>query len=426
MVSVNAFTAKPWVRNSLTVLAFLLILSYIVAKALEGGDFIGYLAAADALYHYHNCYNTLFTYAGRPVFVQYSYSPAFAIMLIPFSQLPPIFSTILFLCTFPLMIFRIHQITCKRLGLNMLSPHVITIWALLLYASTLRYFLHNFEMVQANLLLLYLSMEGLYQIDEKRNNLSGAVLIALGAIIKILPAIFIPYLFLKKHYKAGIFCSLILAALIFAPLPFWGWSFTSTLLTDWWGIINPWRPEYTTQASVYGGAGIQNLSAFISAVFSSGTFRHFLPALAFFTPETVKLIITVLQLSLMLFTLYFTTKTVMRPYGNVVDFAAEAYVFLITPLVFPHQQKYAFVFIYPAYAFIYYCFLTQQKTARPFYYALALASFLLLTLTSDAFIGQHLSTLLQHYRIITVGAFILILLLVLTFRDLVSELARPA
>jgi hypothetical protein len=277
-------------------------------------------------------------------------------------------------------------------------------------------------MVQVNLLLLYLSMEGLYQIQQVNRKLLGSILIALGCIIKILPVVFIPYLIYRREFKATLFiiCTVMLVFII--PVPFMGLHFTHELYHDWWGVISPVRPEYTYLSSAYGGVGVQSLAAFITVFFSAGNYNGLNISLMSLAPQQLNYILFTLQAIFVLLTLWFLRSYPFTPSeSKVQEFYEQAYIFLVTPLLFPHQQKYAFVFIFPAYAFIYTWLIWRRRNKKPvgrLFYFLAILAFCLLTLTTDGLIGMKLSQMLQYMKSITFGVFVLILLLVICGRNL--------
>ncbi|MGL1465735.1 glycosyltransferase 87 family protein, partial [Vibrio parahaemolyticus] len=79
-----------------------------------------------------------------------------------------------------------------------------------------RFILHNFEKTQMNIVILYLTIEGLYQLmlmQRKR----GIFLLAVGICLKVLPIAFIPYLIYRKKIGAVIGIVLVSACLLLTP-----------------------------------------------------------------------------------------------------------------------------------------------------------------------------------------------------------------
>ena len=100
-----------------------------------------------------------------------------------------------------------------------------------------------------------------------------------------------------------------------------------------------------------------------------------------------------------------------------------SYLFLFIPLIFPHQQKYAFFCLLPAWFYLtnswYSLYLKGKdegcsKLRFIFLTGLICTSFLLMTLTTDGLIGRDLNEITQHHKLITIGACLLIPALIIT------------
>ena len=87
---------------------------------------------------------------------------------------------------------------------------------------------------------------------------------------------------------------------------------------------------------------------------------------------------------------------------------------LLIPLIFPRQQKYAFLLALPAQTyllyFLTYTFQFKQTFKLKWHTILAcvILSFVMMTLTTDGIIGRELNRISQHYKTITYGALLLI------------------
>ena len=138
--------------------------------------------------------------------------------------------------------------------------------------------------------------------------------------------------------------------------------------------------------------------------------------------DNAMLALQLVRLSLIVLTLYFLRwPPFKRLTDELLEFRALAYIFLMVPLIFPHQQKYAFVFMLPAAVFIAYhlvarwnkkkgMFITSRYGTIGILFGL---SFALTTLTTDGLIGRELNHITQHYKLITWGALLLIVPLIL-------------
>ena len=93
-----------------------------------------------------------------------------------------------------------------------------------------------------------------------------------------------------------------------------------------------------------------------------------------------------------------------------------ALVFMATPLVFPHQGKYAIFYLITAYAYCIYMLIRLfHLRRRPYYKKIYLFTFLFVilsfvgvTLTTDGLIGRRLSDVSEYLNLIIYGAFFLL------------------
>jgi hypothetical protein len=121
--------------------------------------------------------------------------------------------------------------------------------------------------------------------------------------------------------------------------------------------------------------------------------------------------LTISQLFFITLTLFFL-KT--RPFIAILDkkrlFYEVSYLMLIIPLIFPHQQKYAFVMLLPAVAFIWFEVLKQKEEGIILknIIALMVVVWLLTTATTDGIIGRELYEYGQYFKLITWGTILLI------------------
>jgi hypothetical protein len=129
--------------------------------------------------------------------------------------------------------------------------------------------------------------------------------------------------------------------------------------------------------------------------------------------ETLKVILLLVRACLLSLTLVFLKwPPFKKAVSSQQSFIEVAYILLVIPLIFPHQQHYAFLFSVPAFAFIvYYLF---------FFYNIIslLEKRILVFLVIAIYLTANLSVLLgefnkyyEHYKILTYGALLVIPLL---------------
>lgn len=188
---------------------------YVINQGKHGGDFQIYLGAAELLKNGENCYNVWIT-LDNGEFCGYSYSPFFALLLIPLTFLPQNLPQILWLLANLWFLTRSYKLFKLYLPLSSFSVKRYRIWFILGLLLSIRFILHNFEMIQMTIFLVYICLEMLYQVN-KGNNLFAGFLLALGVIVKIVPIVFIPYLIYRKTYKPVLFGLLFILAFLLAP-----------------------------------------------------------------------------------------------------------------------------------------------------------------------------------------------------------------
>jgi hypothetical protein len=389
-------------------------LPYLVVKALNGGDFNTYLAAAQKLREGANCYNIWLQYGNSKVPLQYGYSPLFAALLIPFTYLPVWLPQLLFLIAGVFCITRVLKLLMQLLDIH--EPRLQLWWLALVLLFSLRFILHNLEMVQLNIFLLWLSVEGLYQIFYRERKLAGALLLALGINFKLLPLVFVPYLIYRRQWKAFGVVSALAVFFLFLPVLFFGFEMNAQLHRDWWSIINPLNDKYNAGQNA-DSYRIHGLAALFASYFSKNSEGHFQVLIAEVSNATLQWLINGARLVLVLFSFFFLRTLTFREANNRKQFVAEvAYLLLVTPLIFPQQNKWAFVYLLPAFAYIFYTLLQdKQWRSRPVELTLLAVVFGLTTLTTDGIVGKQLNYYTECLKLVTIGTLALVPVLAISY-----------
>ncbi len=394
----------------------MIVLAYLVKLAMGDGDFKVFLEAAKLVKSGEDPYQK-WIYIKEGHSCLYFYSPFFALLLIPFSYLPNIVPNLLWLLFNSWCIYRIAKLLVHYIDSEILSTRQLQwILALTLFLN-LRFILYNFTLIQVTLFLVWGMLESLRLFREGKF-WYGGMLLALVINIKILPIVLLPYLIYRKEFKGAGITLFFLCIYFLLPAFFVGWEFNKTLHLSWWGTINPSNQEHLIEA----GLGPHSLTALIPVLLTPSTgelpnVRNILnldPATAILIMNACRLILVVLTLFVLKLPMF--TKAKSKP----DELREIAYIFLIVPLIFPHQQKYAFVFLIPAIFYVATCMvslyeLKDTKHNRKFNYLLILSIifFILTTLTTDGLIGKQLNQLSQHFKLVTYGTLILVWILLL-------------
>ncbi len=174
----------------------------------------------------------IYTHSSDPSITEYKYSPFFAFLVSPLSffslgQAALIFFTLNFIFLLALSIFSKKLIVEKELSFKE---------SLLLYGAPLifsyRFILGVLHSGQVSIVMIALVVMTFYFIEKKKDVLAGALL-GLSIMIKYTPAIVLPYLLVRKKWKAAGFTCLFVAFYCFIPAVYVGIGRQVAYLKSW-------------------------------------------------------------------------------------------------------------------------------------------------------------------------------------------------
>jgi hypothetical protein len=386
-----------------------LLVAYCFARAKAGGDFDVFLDAAAKMSRGENIY--------QPPFIrklQYYYSPLFARLLVPFARLPfwlPEFGWLLLSAWWLGRIWRLSQ--------WYFEPNVLTVkeyrwWVGLLVLLTLRFLLYNFSMIQVTIFLLWATLESLRLFRENRIA-AGSALLGFAMNVKLLPLLALPYLVYRGQWRGAAGAAAVFGICLFLPALFLGWETNDFLLREWWRIVNPTNGEHMVEAE----NGPHSLVAFLPVFLTATSHPDILPIrrnILSLDIEQVVWITNAARFALAALMLVFLRTWPLRPApSRLHEYRELAYLLLLTPLLFPHQQKYAFVYLAPALLYLLWFFILARRVAFEGWRGW-LALFFVVSVEFTPLIGRDVITnyayeWLQHFRVLTVAALLLIPLL---------------
>jgi hypothetical protein len=398
------FKSKKFIWQALIV-AVVLLWSFL--RAHKGGDFDVFLQAADKLWLGNDPY--------QPPFIkddlQYYYSPFFAWLLMPFTMLSwwiPEFAWLVFSAW---CYYRCWVLVQQYLSPKLLSQKQHVFWVIATLLILFRYINDNFHMIQMTFFLLWVCMESTELVWKKRP-IAGGALLGLGIAIKTMPLPFVAYWLYRKQFKATAVAVVAMFVYLLVPGLLLGFDRNMDLLQAWWEVINPSNAEHSIEA----GPGLHSLTAFVPVYFTETVGqipvqRNFFD----FSAPQAMMITNVARFLLVVTTLFFVG---LVPFENRVSprrrLYETAYICLSIPLLFPHQQKYAFLFVMPAVAWLIYWFLARKQaeiSIKGMQWASLIwfvAALMVLTLTVRGVLGRYGYDWAQHFRIMTVGVLMLI------------------
>ena len=372
---------------------------FLIIEAFRECDFnIFYTAAIDVMQH-ENVYTKV--YQG---WLHYYYSPFFAVLLIPFTYLPEYVITLLWLVLNVYCFYRIWEILRGWLEINLLPVFTQRAFFWMSVAASVQAIRDNLHYHQITIIMVYLGVQGLDFIWKKKEWRGGA-LIALGINIKIMPIVFFPYMLYRGHWKAAWSAVIVFGILLYIPAVFIGWEYNDFLLGEWWDGINPSQKENILD---FSRAGFGSLMTTLFHSQKGATRPIFITQLS---QETIAYLTNGLRLFAAVFTLYFLrTMPFQKAKSNLHRLREVGYLFLVTPLIFPHQQNYAYFYLYPAVVYLGYVFYKKLKMQGGFRKLKKKDKILLgvfgvsyLMMSAELFLGEF-TTFYIHIRLMTWAA----------------------
>lgn len=396
---------------------YLTLAIYLIKEAFGNGDFKVFLEAARLVSEGESPYNKwIFVSKGNYCF--YYYSPLWAIVLIPFSYLPNFIPNTLWLFFNTFLLYRIWVLVRNYFDLIQISRKQATTILILSILVSLRFILYNFSMIQMTIFLLWGILESL-KLANKERFLIAALLLAFVINIKIMPIVLLPYLIYRGHYKTFIYTLSFSFLFLLLPALILGWSTNYSLLLEWWNVINPSNSEHLFET----GLGGHSLTSLIPPLLTKteGVIDYRRNLLNLSIQNTIFLLngFRLILISSTIFILKWPPFTKSK--SKIQSIQEISFILLLIPLIFPHQQKYAFVLALPAQIYLLYFIIFNYHTRKNIMnrnrWTLLIISFsisfVLMTLTTDGLIGRELNNLTQHYKTITYGALVLLLSLFL-------------
>jgi hypothetical protein len=380
----------------------LAVLVFCIDRARKGSDFEVYLAAAKAILVGQNMYE-----ASNTLDVQYFYSPFFALVLAPFTYLPAFVVKLTWLLFSVYCMYRIWKLLRSYYPVTSLTDTQQKWWAFLSFGILAGFIIDNFHMVQITFFMLWATLESINLIWSGKT-VKGALLLGLAINVKVMPLLFLPYLFYRNKWKSGLLCIAFIAGFTMLPYLFLEDGYHSYLLQEWWNSINPMSAAHTLELDRL----TFDLPALVAAILTTETGELETSYEAFHA------VLTGTRLFFIMLTLAFLRSWPFRGAPFPLHQGREiAYLLLVTVLLFPHQNKYANVYLLPAFAYIFFYLMAVYNQDRQvfrsvfryqFVLLLLLLGILCLTMTGSSIAGETLYNWLSRYKSITIGTILIV------------------
>ncbi len=339
-----------------------------------------------------------------------TWPPFFSLVSVPFAVLaaptPLLAHGFLMLLSYAMLLVVLHllarlvydcnlSLRAESAGLSLAAPALLV--PLLL---TSRYIASNFEHLQVNFLLFAVTLAGLY-LQANGRELVGGLAIGLGAALKVMPALFIPYLAYKGRWRAAGYAAL--ATLIFSlsPVLVFGWA-------RFWDYILAWR------AALAAGWGSGHLNQSVLAMWDRFIGHGMLPFTVgsdHLAASGEYLVTVVYALSVGLVTLL--ALWILRgrvPQNSWAALAEWSVVFIISALFGPVARKHYLIVLLLPNTLLFAAWQRSdldprmRRTAGIF----LLSAFVVGVLTTDGVVGGALAGVLEMTSVVTVAGLIML------------------
>ncbi len=374
---------------------------YVIIKAFQiGHDINVYLYASKQLFNGENIYTS------NP-YNNYLYSPFFALLLRPFSLFDFSIARVLWAIVNFCVAIRLGKLLIDLIVHDLvLPPKILNKWTIGLFIISIGFLNHNLILGQITIVILWLLIEGLYQIILKNKWLFGSLLLAVGIVIKIIPIISLFYLFLKGRFKAMVFVGVFSAVCLLLPSVFVGHDYNMEQIENWVDTINPTNSKYVFE----NNDGNQSFNAILPAYFFDFDDDKRKPfqlkrTIYPLQEQTLLYIMQVLRLALLILFAWMIYQSYQINRNKYLYFYKEiSFLCLISILFFPHQMKYALLYFVPAGSLILLEAILILKSNRHFQQKHKIAAYfslILLILSSimgKDIVGRQIAKVFDYYH----------------------------
>lgn len=372
---------------------------------IEGkGDFYIFLSAADDLDGQTDIFSKKYVDG-----YHYYYSVLFATLLKPFVSLPYSLIKYSWILFNSLLFFDLLRMLYRSEMVSKLNNKQQNVFIFLVFVVSLRFFIENIHTAQITILILWCCIRGLYFIIGNKP-ITGSAILAVGINIKLLPLVFIPYLIYRSYFKEAFYVVLFYFFFLFAPSLFVGHDYNMSLISTWLDAINPSNTIHILDVDERSFHGLSTLlSTLLIKDVPDFYALNIKRNIADVSLDTLSHVILITRLILIMITLYFLRLSFFSKARNTFSICLEvSYMLLLIPLIFPHQQHYAFLFATPAFAIV---LLTEMISNKKHTIVIMLLILIYLTFNLKLLLGAF-NSYYEHFKILTYSALLLIPLLI--------------
>ena len=410
----NATVIDKLKNKYVLIVVGLATLIYLLTVANRREDFHIYMLAAQDLFAGKDIYTLKYVDG-----YHYYYSVLFACLIYPLSFLPTYCAQLIWILINFASLIGVIKIVSGYFTIKQLPIKQQWLFIGLCVIGCIKLVIQNFECQQITILILYLVLQGLEGI-WKGKSIQGALLIALAINFKLLPLLLIPYLIYRREFKATFFIFIFYVLLLELPMILIGTAQNNFLLASWWNIINPANQQHILDTDE---GGFNSITTWLATLL---VYQQPQPGEPHMARNIIDISVTQLgyvingvRLLFLTFSLYFLrTKPFVKEVSRQHRFWEVSYFLLITPLLFPHQQFYSFLFVAPALCYIYYHFMSHYKNMNKLRYNITIAALVVSYLLCNlSFLLGEYNIYYAYFKTLTYGILLIVPLLAVSVPD---------
>jgi hypothetical protein len=388
-----------------------LLLAYAILKGFKGGNDINVFLHAGSQF-----LNGEDLYISNP-FNRYLYSPLFAALMAPLSMLPWELSRIIWALLNIALSYRCYRILREMIPANIWNSRASWIWKTGIIFLSFNAFNHNLVLGQMTVIILWMTMEGLYQIFFGKE-WKGAGLLALGMNIKIIPIIAISYVFFKGKIRASFITGVFLIASLILPALFVGFQDNISLHEKWLNEINPSGSRYAWEENT----GCVSLNCILPTFFLPATEdsnRHLELDTLLFAVEGSTLVLMIQGTRLLIFfgLLFLIFKQWNKREEKLSLWREWSLLLIASLLILPHQMKYSMLYAIPAIMLLWFSLSSGiSKGIQKWLIITALLGAIVIALMGRDVIGSVTVNFLDHFRYMGLTLLVIYFALLFTWK----------
>ncbi len=380
-------------------LFFTIAIIFSLIEAKERNDFTIYQMAASDVVNHINPY--AYSYIDG---YYYYYSLFFAYIIYPFTYINAYWVNLLWLLINFYFLYLIIRKISKFLTISTYPIKTQLIFYILLILFNIRTIRENYHAGQVTILILFLMTYSLHFLWEQKN-ITSALLLALAINIKLLAIPLLVYYIYRAYWKTSLYTLFFVLLFFILPLSWMKTNFYLECINQCWKLVNPNHPLHILDVDE---RSFHSISTLITTLFMKHApdidalpIRRYILDLP---PHYVKLIIFAARIFLISSALIIIRKYPFQKTNNQMTLFYEAtYIIALIPLVFPHQQHYAFLLQLPSISIL--ILASLNKTLSPTHLFLFIIAFLCFNL--KILLGIF-NEYYDHFKILTYGSVIII------------------